>query len=63
MMALFFGALGVLCAAVLLPVVCVLWTLGSPVVTDVTARALGLALVQGAWVHGWGVGRVACCAC
>lgn len=47
-MALFFGVLGVLCAAVLLPVVCVLWTLGSPVVTDVTARALGLALVQGA---------------
>ncbi|KAG2429774.1 hypothetical protein HXX76_010558 [Chlamydomonas incerta] len=45
--ALFFGAIGAACTALLLPLAAALAAAGSPVVTRVTAQALGLALVQG----------------
>lgn len=45
--ALFFGCIGALCTAVLLPLVAGLAAAGSAVVTRVTGQALGLALVQG----------------
>lgn len=46
--ALFLGYVGLLAAAVALPVCCVLWALHARVIMQLTAPALGLALAEGA---------------